>query len=153
PISSTTPISAMMEKSCPTAHSAKMAPTPADGSVERIVNGCTKLSYSTPRRMYTVASAARMSQGWVASDSWNACAVPRNTPLMDAGGSSSATACETSRTASPNATPEAVLNETVAEGTIPSWAMLNGPTAGGSMRATALSGTIWPVSGERRWKY
>ena len=44
PISSTMPISAMTERSCPTSISASSAPTPAEGSVERIVIGCTMLS-------------------------------------------------------------------------------------------------------------
>ena len=44
PISSTMPISAITERSCPTSISASSAPTPADGSVERIVSGWMKLS-------------------------------------------------------------------------------------------------------------
>ena len=41
PISRITPISAMMLKSVPEASSASSAPTPADGSVDRMVSGCT----------------------------------------------------------------------------------------------------------------
>ena len=37
-------MSAMIVKSVPVASSASVAPTPADGSVERIVSGCTRLS-------------------------------------------------------------------------------------------------------------
>ena len=44
PISSTMPISAITERSWPTSISASSAPTPADGSVVRIVNGWMKLS-------------------------------------------------------------------------------------------------------------
>ena len=44
PISSTMPISAMIEKSWPQAQSRNTAPIPAEGRVERIVSGCTKLS-------------------------------------------------------------------------------------------------------------
>ncbi|MNC79082.1 hypothetical protein D3C75_1314590 [compost metagenome] len=44
PISSTRPIRAMIEKSWPRIHSMISAPRPADGRVEMIVSGCTKLS-------------------------------------------------------------------------------------------------------------
>ncbi len=44
PISRITPISAMMLNSVRNSSSASSAPTPAEGSVERIVIGCTKLS-------------------------------------------------------------------------------------------------------------
>ena len=44
PISRITPMSAMIVKSVPVASSARSAPTPAEGSVERIVKGCTRLS-------------------------------------------------------------------------------------------------------------
>ena len=44
PISRITPISEMMLNSDPNTSSARIAPTPADGSVERIVTGCTTLS-------------------------------------------------------------------------------------------------------------
>ncbi|MCY1370360.1 hypothetical protein D9M69_574490 [compost metagenome] len=44
PISNTSPISAMMEKSWPQIHSMITAPRPAEGKVEMIVSGCTKLS-------------------------------------------------------------------------------------------------------------
>jgi hypothetical protein len=63
PISRITPMNAMIENSVWNSSSASSAPTPADGSVDRIVIGCTKLSYSTPSTMYTVSSAARISQG------------------------------------------------------------------------------------------
>ncbi|MCY1187496.1 hypothetical protein D9M73_284840 [compost metagenome] len=44
PISSTMPISAITENSCPQAQSISTAPIPAEGSVDRMVSGCTKLS-------------------------------------------------------------------------------------------------------------
>ena len=44
PISRITPISAMIVKSVSKTSSASSAPTPAEGSVERIVIGCTQLS-------------------------------------------------------------------------------------------------------------
>ncbi|MNH23738.1 hypothetical protein D3C79_836490 [compost metagenome] len=44
PISSTTPIRPMMLKSCPLAHSRMIAPRPAEGRVEIMVSGWTKLS-------------------------------------------------------------------------------------------------------------
>ena len=56
--------------------SARKAPTPADGSVDRIVIGWIKLSYKTPSTMYTVTSAARMSNGSLASEFVNDAAVP-----------------------------------------------------------------------------
>src|SRR5882724_950769 len=48
PISRITPINAMMENSVLNSISASSAPTPADGSVDKIVIGCTRLSYSMP---------------------------------------------------------------------------------------------------------
>ena len=44
PMSSITPISEMMFSSEPVTSSARIAPTPAEGSVERMVIGCTTLS-------------------------------------------------------------------------------------------------------------
>jgi hypothetical protein len=43
--------------------SAGSAPTPADGSVERIIRGWMKLSYNMPRMMQTTTSAAPISAG------------------------------------------------------------------------------------------
>ncbi len=48
PMSRNTAISAMMVKSVPVTSRASTAPTPAEGRVERIVSGCTKLSYRMP---------------------------------------------------------------------------------------------------------
>ena len=44
PISRMMPISATIDSSCPASIRASSAPTPADGSVERIVSGWMKLS-------------------------------------------------------------------------------------------------------------
>ena len=44
PMSSTMPMSATMPRSLPVTMSARIAPMPADGSVERIVSGWMKLS-------------------------------------------------------------------------------------------------------------
>ncbi len=51
PISSTMPMIATTLRSWWNRISARNAPTPADGSVERIVIGWMKLSYSTPSTM------------------------------------------------------------------------------------------------------
>jgi hypothetical protein len=44
PISKMMPMTAMIVSSIPVASSASSAPTPADGSVDRIVSGWTRLS-------------------------------------------------------------------------------------------------------------
>ena len=49
PMSRMMPINAMTSRSFLNRISARIAPMPADGSVERIVMGWMKLSYSTPR--------------------------------------------------------------------------------------------------------
>ena len=41
-------MSAMSENSVLNSMSASNAPTPADGSVDRMVMGCTRLSYNMP---------------------------------------------------------------------------------------------------------
>ena len=51
PISRMIPMMLMTESSPPVASTASRAPSPADGSVLRIVSGCSRLSYSTPRTM------------------------------------------------------------------------------------------------------
>ena len=48
PMSNSTPISAISENSVLNSISASSAPTPAEGSVERMVMGCTRSSYSMP---------------------------------------------------------------------------------------------------------
>ena len=51
PISRMTPISAMTVKGVPVTSSASSAPMPAVGSVDRMVIGCSRCSYSTPSTM------------------------------------------------------------------------------------------------------
>ena len=58
PISSTIPMMPITSRSLPAIISASSAPIPAEGSVERIVTGWMKLSYSTPSTIYTATSAA-----------------------------------------------------------------------------------------------
>ena len=48
PMSSSTPIMAIRLNSLPVASRASSAPTPAEGRVDRMVNGCKVLSYSMP---------------------------------------------------------------------------------------------------------
>ncbi|MCY1370361.1 hypothetical protein D9M71_543030 [compost metagenome] len=100
--------------------------------------------------MYTANSAARISHGWLASELWNAWAAPWKLPLMAVGMPMSALAWLSMITASPSATPGARLNDRLAAGNIPSWAMDSGPTVGASNLARADSGTISPLRGERR---
>ena len=68
PTNKITPIKAMMENSVPVSISASKAPTPAEGKVDKIVSGCSKLSYNTPSTRYSVSNAASISKGWVSSD-------------------------------------------------------------------------------------
>ena len=76
PISRNTPISAISVKSWRSISRASSAPRPADGSVDRMVSGCTKLSYRMPSTIYMVTRAARISQGCCASVCCRAAAVP-----------------------------------------------------------------------------
>ena len=61
PMSSTMPMMEMMFRSTPKSINASIAPTLADGSVEMIVSGCTRLSYKIPRTIYTASSAVTIS--------------------------------------------------------------------------------------------
>ena len=70
------PMMPMMSRSCPVISSASNAPTPAEGSVERIVIGWMKLSYSTPSTIYIVTIAARIRNSSFDNDAWNASAAP-----------------------------------------------------------------------------
>ncbi len=58
PINSTSAIIEITDSSVLVTNSASSAPTPAAGSVDRIVTGCTRLSYSMPSTRYTVMMAA-----------------------------------------------------------------------------------------------
>ena len=68
PISSTMPMIEMTFRSSLNSISAIIAPTLAEGSVERIVIGCTRLSYNTPRTIKTASIAVTTSSGSVPSD-------------------------------------------------------------------------------------
>ena len=62
---------------------------PADGSVERIVIGWMKLSYSTPRTMYIDDDCRDQQQELVGQEVWNASAAPWKV-VRDARGSADA---------------------------------------------------------------
>src|SRR5258708_33412042 len=64
-----------------------------------------------PSTMYTVTSAARISQGWLFSESLNAAAVPWKLPCTDAGTLISRMAVSTRRGASAWGTPNARVKE------------------------------------------
>ncbi|MNE09711.1 hypothetical protein D3C80_1023980 [compost metagenome] len=100
--------------------------------------------------MYTATSAARISHGWLDSELWKACAAPWKLPMIESGMPSSRWVRSRICTASPSATPEARLNDRLAAGNRPSWLIDNGPVLGGATLASTDSGTISPVSGERR---
>ena len=68
PINKITPIMAMMENSVSNSIKANKAPTPAEGKVDKMVIGCSRLSYSTPSTKYSVTKAARMSKGCVSKE-------------------------------------------------------------------------------------
>ena len=76
PISNTMPMIPMMSRSCPVIISESSAPTPAEGSVDRIVIGWIKLSYNTPSTIYMVTIAARIRNSSFDSDAWKASAAP-----------------------------------------------------------------------------
>ena len=62
----------------------------------------------------------------MASDSWNAWAVPEKLPRIVAGSRISASAALIASTAWPSATPTGRLNERVTEGNCPEWLTLRG---------------------------
>ena len=126
PIRRMIPITAITLSSVLHSSSATSAPTPAEGSVERIVIGWTSDSYKIPSTMYTVASAAAISTGWLASESRNACAVPVKVPWIPAGSPISAMPELISSTADPSATPGFRLNEMVMAGNRPWWLTVSG---------------------------
>jgi hypothetical protein len=118
------------------------------GRVEMIVSGWTKLSYSTPRMMYTATSAARISHGWLASELWNAWAAPWKLPLWSACRSRLAWIEHDHRIAQRHAGRQVERQVGGREHAV--MADRQGPMVGGSTLASADSGTISPVSGERR---
>ena len=69
PTSRIRPMIVITERSMCRRNIASRAPNVADGSEERIVIGWTKLSYNTPRMMYTTAIAATISSGWLDRES------------------------------------------------------------------------------------
>ena len=75
----------MMVSSSPASMSASSAPMPAEGSVERIVIGWMKLSYSTPSTMYMTTTAASSSSNSLIRLLRNASAAPWKVVLMLAG--------------------------------------------------------------------
>ncbi|MNZ33173.1 hypothetical protein D3C78_505140 [compost metagenome] len=103
--------------------------------------------------MYTATSAARISSGWVASELWKARAAPWNTPMMVDGMPISCCTRSISRTASPSGVPSDRLNDRLTAGSMPLWLICSGPERSGTTCAMAASGTISPVSGERRWNH
>ena len=63
--------------------------------------------------MYTVSSAARMSQGWLLRESWNALAVPWKLPRIVDGTPIRASALSIAIVAWPSDVPSGRLNEIV----------------------------------------
>ena len=97
------------------------APTPAEGSVERMVMGWMKLSYSTPRTIYTVTRAARISRASLEREFSKAAAVPWKLAWTLGGRSKSFSTLLMASMASPSAAFCARLNEMVTEGNWPWW--------------------------------
>ncbi len=85
-----------------------------------------------------------------ASELWKACAAPWNTPIMVEGMPISPWARCTACTASPRDTPAARLKDRLTAGNMPLWLICSGPERGAATLAMADSGTISPLSGERR---
>ncbi len=137
---------AMMPRSWPARSSASSAPTPADGSVDRIVTGWIVLSYSTPSTMYIVTTAARISHSVFDSDALKASAAPWKVVCIEIGRPISCSTCLILSTAWPSDAPCARLNEIVAAGNWPWWLITSGPVRS-LMRANAPSGT-WPPDDE-----
>src|ERR1700678_1702363 len=99
--------------------SASKAPTPAEGSVERMVTGWMKLSYNTPSTMYTVTRAANINRASLDSEFLNDAAVPWKSACKLGGMFMSACTLSIAVMALPRAALGARLNETVTEGNCP----------------------------------
>src|SRR5262249_22613789 len=95
--------------------------------------------------MYTVMRAARIKSGSLASDAWNAWAVPWKLARCDGGGPMSRSVARMARTAWPSDTPGARLNDSVTAENCPWWLMARG-VALAVERVKALSGTCAPVA-------
>ncbi len=143
---------AMMPMSLPETSSDSSAPTPAEGSVDRIVTGWIVLSYSTPSTMYIVMMAARISHSSLDSDDWNASAAPWKLVCMLAGRPISCSAALMASTAAPSDAPRARLNEMVADGNWPWWLTTSEPGCSTTV-AKAPSGTCWPPLEATRRSY
>ncbi|CFP36134.1 Uncharacterised protein [Bordetella pertussis] len=144
PISRNTPISAIRVNSWPSSIRASSAPMPADGSVDRMVSGCTRLSYRMPSTIYIVTSAARISHGWRASVFCSSAAVPwKPAWIWSDGRPIRATAASMAPVAWSSDTPGDRLNEIVSATNSPWWLTDSGALATFSC-AKAASGTRWP---------
>src|ERR1039458_2165070 len=126
PIRSTMPMMEMTFRSTLKSISASMAPTLADGRVEMIVSGWTRLSYKMPRTIYTASSAVRIRMGSVLSDCWYASSVPGKKPGMVEGVPSRFCNWLMLDVASLNDKFDARLKDTVTEGNKPVWLTASG---------------------------
>ena len=143
PISSKIPIKAMMSNWLLNIINASKAPTPAEGSVERMVTGCTRLSYSIPNTKYTASKAKAISTGWLDSDCWKVCAVPLKPPTIALGRPTCETACSISAVISDKAMPGCKLNDKVAA-VKPLWRFTDKALAAGFQLANADKGMASP---------
>src|ERR1700734_1074199 len=140
PISRMMPMIATTLKSCLKRMSDSSAPTPAEGKVERMVMGWMKLSYSTPRTMYTVTRAARISRASLPEEFSKAAAVPWKLACTLAGKFISLEVLLIASMAWPSEALSARLNETVTEGNWP-WGLIESDSVPGSIRVKAPKGT------------
>src|ERR1700722_18751570 len=101
-----------------------------------------KLSYSTPRTIYMVRTAASSRNTSFESEDWKACAAPWKLIPKLAGSSISLSAELIASTAPPREAPGARLNEIVVTGNCLRCEICSGDCLTSS-RLTALSGT-WP---------
>src|SRR6202012_3214754 len=101
-------------------------PTLAEGSVERIAIGCTKLSYKTPRTIKTERIAVTTRRGSVPHDCCDASNVPAKNPCTVEGVPSCCCICAISSVASLSDIPGARLKDTVTEGNNPVWFRASG---------------------------
>ena len=91
-----------------------------------------------------MTSAATISAGSLASDSWNACAVPAKLGRTPGGRPISASTWWMASTAAPSDSPGVRLKEMVVAGNCPWWLIESGVVPG-SKWAKALSGTESPL--------
>ncbi|MNT09507.1 hypothetical protein D3C72_1442930 [compost metagenome] len=94
--------------------------------------------------MYITTTAARISHSVLDNELLKAAAAPCRRSSMLCGNATCACAACTASTASPSDAPGARLNDSVAAGNWPTWLRSSavGPC---STRATAPSGTVWPL--------